>query len=139
MVAIPARSQYYWKAVVHSIYIFAGKPSTFQVITTNSGHGTLNVTVEGPSRVAIRCTEIDEGYQFTYTPMKVGDYLINIKYSNVTIAACPRLARVTGRPMLVRRVAVLFLLLFRPIRLQHTRRAFNTPKMEVKKHPFISG
>ena len=42
------------------------------------------------------CTEVDEGYEFTYTPMAPGDYLINIKYCNVTIAGCPTKAKITG-------------------------------------------
>ena len=42
------------------------------------------------------CTEVDDGYEFTYTPMAPGDYLINIKYCNVTIAGCPTKAKITG-------------------------------------------
>ncbi|KAK2160895.1 hypothetical protein LSH36_125g02020 [Paralvinella palmiformis] len=73
-----------------------GKACKFIVVTTNAGHGTLNVIIQGPSRTAIICTELDEGYEFTYTPMAPGDYLINIKYCNVTIAGCPTKASVTG-------------------------------------------
>jgi len=80
------------------VYIFiSGKACKFIVVTTNAGHGTLNVIIQGPSRTAIICTELDEGYEFTYTPMAPGDYLINIKYCNVTIAGCPTKASVTGR------------------------------------------
>ncbi|KAK2175347.1 hypothetical protein NP493_735g01030 [Ridgeia piscesae] len=74
-----------------------GKPCSFTVVTTSSGSGTLNVSICGTSRVAIRCTEVDEGYEFTYTPMAPGEYVINIKYCNITIAACPKLAVITGK------------------------------------------
>lgn len=74
-----------------------GKPSKFKVITTNAGEGTLAVGVEGPSKVAITCQDIDDGYEFTYVPMAPGEYMITIKYSNVTIAGCPSMATVTGQ------------------------------------------
>lgn len=75
----------------------SGKPSKFNVITTNAGEGTLAVNIQGPSKVAITCLEIDEGYEFTYVPMAAGEYMITIKYSNVTIAGCPSMATVTGK------------------------------------------
>ena len=75
----------------------AGKVSKFSVITTNAGAGTLAVHIEGPSKVAIVCTELDEGYEFTYTPMAAGNYMLVIKYCSVTIAGCPFKAVVTGR------------------------------------------
>ena len=75
----------------------SGKQSKFTVVTTNAGTGTLNVNIEGPSKVAIMCTEVEEGYEFTYTPMAPGDYLIQIKYCNISLAGCPTMAKVTGR------------------------------------------
>ena len=77
----------------------AGKVSKLSVITTNAGAGTLAVHVEGPSKVAIICTELGEGYDFTYTPMAAGIYMIVIKYCSVTIAGCPFKAVVTGRTL----------------------------------------
>ena len=74
-----------------------GKVSKLTVITTNAGAGTLAVHIEGPSKLAIVCTELDEGYEFTYTPMAAGNYMIIIKYCSVTIAGCPFKAVVTGR------------------------------------------
>jgi filamin len=75
----------------------SGKPAKFVVTTTNAGNGVLNVQIEGPSKVAITCTEVDTGYEFAYTPMAPGEYLITIKYCNVTIAGMPCLAVVTGQ------------------------------------------
>lgn len=73
-----------------------GKQSKFTVITTNAGTGTLAVHLEGPSKVAVVCTEVDDGYEFTYTPMAPGKYMIIVKYCNVTIAGCPFKAVITG-------------------------------------------
>ena len=67
------------------------------MITTNAGAGTLAVHIEGPSKLAIVCTELDEGYEFTYTPMAAGTYMIAIKYCSVTIAGCPFKAVITGQ------------------------------------------
>jgi filamin len=74
----------------------SGKPAKFTVVTTNAGSGTLAVSIEGPSKVALVCTEVAEGYEFAYTPMSPGVYMIMIKYSNVTIAGAPFKAVVTG-------------------------------------------
>eukprot|EP00914_Ancora_sagittata_P029586 GHVO01058605.1.p1 GENE.GHVO01058605.1~~GHVO01058605.1.p1 ORF type:complete len:718 (-),score=101.87 GHVO01058605.1:417-2570(-) len=73
-----------------------GKPCKFVVTTVDAGSGTLAVMIEGPSKVAIICTEVDEGYEFNYTPMAPGDYLISVKFCNVTIAGCPTKAVITG-------------------------------------------
>jgi filamin len=75
----------------------AGTAAKFFVTTTNAGSGTLGVTIEGPSKCAIVCTEQDEGYEFSYTPMAPGDYLISIKYCNITIAGCPTKAKIGGK------------------------------------------
>lgn len=74
----------------------SGKASKFTVTTLNAGAGTLAVHVNGPSKVALVCTEVPDGYEFTYTPMAPGSYMINVKYSNVTIAGAPFKAIVTG-------------------------------------------
>ena len=66
------------------------------MITTNAGAGTLAVHIEGTSKLAIVCTELDDGYEFTYTPMSPGNYMIIVKYCSVTIAGCPFKAVVTG-------------------------------------------
>ena len=50
-------------------------------------------------QVAIQCTEVDEGYEFTYTPMAGGEYLLTIKYSNITIAGMPTKISVSGKPL----------------------------------------
>lgn len=73
-----------------------GAPSRFLVTTMNAGAGTLGVIVEGPSKVAVACTEADDGYEFTYTPSAPGEYFVNVKYCNVGVAGSPFKVIVTG-------------------------------------------
>jgi len=51
---------------------------------------------EGTSKIAIVCVELEDGYEFTYTPTAPGDYLFNIKYCNVNLAGSPFKAVITG-------------------------------------------
>ena len=86
------------KKMVHNILcVLSGKVAKFVITTVNAGTGILNVQIEGPSKVAITCNEVDEGYEFSYTPMAAGDYLISAKYSNVSLAGMPTMAVVTGK------------------------------------------
>jgi len=63
----------------------------------NAGSGALAVTIDGPSKVQLSCHEVEEGYEFTYTPMAPGDYLITIKYAgNTHIPGSPFRARIEG-------------------------------------------
>ncbi|KAL4624954.1 filamin-C isoform X1 [Arapaima gigas] len=74
-----------------------GVPSEFVVNTCNAGSGALSVTIDGPSKVKMDCTECPEGYKVTYTPMAPGSYLISIKYGGPQhIVGSPFKAKVTG-------------------------------------------
>jgi len=77
--------------------VCAGKPCKFTVVTANAGAGTLCAQVEGPSKVALVCSEVPDGYEFSYTPMAPGKYMIMIKYSNITIAGAPFKSVITGQ------------------------------------------
>ena len=77
--------------------VYTGSPCKFVVVTANAGAGTMAVTVEGTSKVAVICTEVDEGYEFSYTPSAPGDYMINIRFCNVSLAGSPFKATVVGR------------------------------------------
>lgn len=68
----------------------------FVVRTTGAGSGFLALTIDGPSKVATSCKEVDEGYEFSYTPFSPGKYLISVKYGNINIAGSPYVAEVTG-------------------------------------------
>lgn len=74
-----------------------GKPSKFVVTTANAGSGPLSVMVDGPAKIALACTELEDGYEFAYTPMAPGDYLLTIKYCNVGLAGSPFKAVVVGK------------------------------------------
>lgn len=70
----------------------------FIVNTQNAGSGALAVTIDGPSKVQLTCSEIEEGYKFTYTPTAPGEYLITIKYAGTNhIPGSPFKARIEGQ------------------------------------------
>ncbi|XP_051545387.1 filamin-C-like [Myxocyprinus asiaticus] len=74
-----------------------GVPSEFIVNTCEAGSGALSVTIDGPSKVKMDCTECPEGYKISYTPMAPGNYLISIKYGGPQhIVGSPFKAKVTG-------------------------------------------
>ena len=76
----------------------AGEPCKFIVNTTNAGSGALAVTVDGPSKVQLHCSEVEEGYEFTYTPSAPGDYLITIKYAGQShVPGSPFKAHIVGK------------------------------------------
>lgn len=66
-----------------------GQKADFIIDTCNAGSGTMAVTLDGPSKVAMDCTEIEEGYKVRYTPLLPGDYFMSIKYNNIHIVGSP--------------------------------------------------
>ena len=66
-----------------------GVKTDFIIDTCNAGAGTMAVTLDGPSKVAMDCTEIDEGYKVRYTPLLPGEYYMSIKYNNMHIVGSP--------------------------------------------------
>lgn len=64
--------------------------------TCNAGAGTLAVTIDGPSKVSMDCTEVDEGYKVRYTPLVPGDYYISLKYNGYHIVGSPFKVTCTG-------------------------------------------
>ena len=86
---------------LHVVYVvvvvFIGEQCKFIVNTQSAGSGALAVTVDGPSKVQLNCREVEEGYEFTYTPSAPGDYLITIKYAgNSHVPGSPFKAKITG-------------------------------------------
>merc|ERR1719447_1096974 len=67
----------------------SGHKTDFIVDTCNAGAGTLAVTIDGPSKVSMDCTEVDEGYKVRYTPLSPGDYYTAIKYNGYHIVGSP--------------------------------------------------
>ncbi|XP_076762357.1 filamin-A-like isoform X2 [Xylocopa sonorina] len=76
--------------------IKTGQKTDFIIDTCNAGSGALSVTVDGPSKVAMDCTEIEEGYKVRYTPLVPGDYYISIKYNGYHIVGSPFKVPCTG-------------------------------------------
>ena len=79
------------------------------VRTAGAGSGFLALNIDGPSKVAVSCKEVDEGYEFSYTPFSSGKYLIAIKYGNINIAGSPYVAEITGINL---NIDYIFILLF---------------------------
>nr|CDS33789.1 filamin [Hymenolepis microstoma] len=73
-----------------------GDRSRFFVNTASAGSGALSVTVDGPSKVQLNCTERMDGYEFSYTPYAPGNYNISITYDGHPITHSPYRAYVTG-------------------------------------------
>ena len=67
----------------------AGHKTDFIVDTCAAGAGTLAVTIDGPSKVSMDCTEVEEGYKVRYTPLVPGDYYISVKYNSYHIVGSP--------------------------------------------------
>ncbi|XP_063707051.1 filamin-A isoform X3 [Culicoides brevitarsis] len=66
-----------------------GQKTDFIIDTCNAGAGTLQVTIDGPSKVSMDCTEVEEGYKVRYTPLLPGDYYITVKYNHMHIVGSP--------------------------------------------------
>ncbi|OQR80177.1 filamin-C-like [Tropilaelaps mercedesae] len=74
----------------------AGLKTDFIVDTTAAGIGKLKVQVDGPTKVSMDCTEVDEGYKVHYTPLAPGDYFIAVKYNGYQISGSPFKVTVSG-------------------------------------------
>lgn len=77
--------------------------------TAGAGSGFLALNIDGPSKVALSCKEVDEGYEFSYTPFSSGKYLIAIKYGNINIAGSPYVAEITGINLNIDYICILLL------------------------------
>ena len=64
--------------------------------TCSAGCGTLAVTIDGPSKLAMDCTEVEEGYKVRYTPLVPGDYFVAVKYNGYHIVGSPFRVVCTG-------------------------------------------
>jgi len=77
--------------------ITVGQKASFVIDTSEVGAGTLSVTVDGPSKVDMDCSELDRGYEVSYTPTISGDYLVTVKYNGVNVEGSPfKVAAVGG-------------------------------------------
>lgn len=67
----------------------SGQKTDLIIDTCNAGAGTLNVTIDGPSKVSMDCTEVEDGYKVRYTPLLPGEYYMTIKYNHMHIVGSP--------------------------------------------------
>ena len=79
-----------------SVFAIAGHKTDFIIDTCSAGCGTLAVTIDGPSKASMDCTEVEEGYKVRYTPLCPGDYYIAVKYNGYHIAGSPYRVPCTG-------------------------------------------
>ena len=80
------------------LYVHAGQLCKFIVNTAKAGCSALAVNISGPSRVELVSREVDEGYEFSYTPLSPGDYLITVKYAGTHVPGSPFNAHIEGMP-----------------------------------------
>ncbi len=74
-----------------------GQKCEYIINTCNAGEGTLQVMVDGPSKVTLDAYEVDAGYKVRYTPLAPGDYFMTIKYNGVHIPGSPFKVKIGGR------------------------------------------
>lgn len=67
----------------------SGVKTDFIVDTCSAGAGSLAVTIDGPTKVNMDCTEVEEGYKVRYTPLAPGQYFITVKFNSYHIAGSP--------------------------------------------------
>ncbi|GAU93664.1 hypothetical protein RvY_05566 [Ramazzottius varieornatus] len=77
--------------------VITGEKAEFVVNTLKAGAGTLACTIDGPSKVSMDCSEVDEGYKIRYTPLTPGEYFIAIKYNSYHIAGSPFRVTCSGK------------------------------------------
>nr|XP_049463384.1 filamin-A isoform X4 [Anopheles coluzzii] len=76
-----------------------GEKTDLIIDTCNAGAGTLAVTIDGPAKVAMDCTEVEEGYKVRYTPLLPGHYYMTIKYNQMHIVGSPFKINCTGESL----------------------------------------
>jgi len=76
-----------------------GQKTYFLINTCDAGPGALSVTIDGPAKVSLDCTETDDGYKCRYTPLLPGDHYISVKFNNIHIIGSPIKVNVTGKKL----------------------------------------
>lgn len=88
------------KALISFANIFlSGQPGTFVVKLKNSQSGILRVAINGPSTptdVALKCSEMSDGYEFTYVPSVNGIHFVCVEFGDRHVAGSPFKVHVTG-------------------------------------------
>lgn len=71
--------------------------NTFTVDTRNAGYGGLSLSIEGPSKAEINCTDKEDGtLNISYKPTEPGYYIVNLKFADHHVTGSPYTVKVTG-------------------------------------------
>ncbi|OZC08192.1 hypothetical protein X798_04808 [Onchocerca flexuosa] len=69
-----------------------------KVDARNAGHGGLSISIEGPSKAELKCTEAKEGLiNIAYKPTEPGIYIMSIKFADVHVKDSPFTVNCTGK------------------------------------------
>lgn len=69
----------------------------FTVDTRNAGFGGLSLSIEGPSKAEINCTDQEDGtLKIGYKPTEPGFYIVNLKFADHHIEGSPFTVKITG-------------------------------------------
>uniref|UniRef100_A0A8R1XX00 Calponin-homology (CH) domain-containing protein n=1 Tax=Onchocerca volvulus TaxID=6282 RepID=A0A8R1XX00_ONCVO len=69
-----------------------------KVDTRSAGYGGLSVSIEGPSKAELKCTEAKEGLiNIAYKPTEPGIYIMSIKFADVHVKDSPFTVNCTGK------------------------------------------
>ena len=61
------------------------------------GYGSLNISIEGPSKAEIDCTDNEDGTSCVkYLPTEPGNYVINVTYAGKNVNGSPFNVKVEG-------------------------------------------
>ncbi len=68
----------------------AGQMAEFVVDTRDAGYGGLGVSIEGPSKTEINCSDLGDGTcAVTYRPAEPGTYKLNVRFAEQDIPGSP--------------------------------------------------
>lgn len=69
----------------------------FTVDTRNAGFGGLSLSIEGPSKAEINCTDKDDGtLDISYKPTEPGYYIVNLKFADHHVEGSPFTVKISG-------------------------------------------
>lgn len=64
--------------------------NTFIIDTRDAGYGGLSLSIEGPSKVQIKCLDQEDGtLQIAYKPTAPGNYVMNLKFADHHVEGSP--------------------------------------------------
>lgn len=71
--------------------------NTFVIDTRDAGYGGLSLSVEGPSKVQIKCLDQEDGtLKILYKPTAPGNYVMNLKFADHHVEGSPFSIKISG-------------------------------------------